>query len=57
MFESIEDVISEYNGEFNFLNYGNGLIIKKNIVAEILCSFVYHMNNYNKYNDQFNYFT
>lgn len=57
MFKSIEDVISKYNCEFNFLNYVNGLIIKKNIVAELSCSFDYHMNDYNKYNDQFNYFT
>lgn len=57
MFKSIDDVISKYNGEFNFLNYVNGLIIKNNIVAELSCSFDYHMNDYNKYNDQFNYFT
>lgn len=29
MIKSIEDVISQYNGEFNPLNYANGLVIKK----------------------------
>lgn len=57
MFKSIEDVISKYDGEFNLLNYANGLIIKKNIVAELSCSFDYDMNDYDKHNEQCHYFT
>lgn len=57
MIKSIEDVISQYNGEFNLLNYANGLVIKKNIVAQLSCAFDYDMNDFDKHNEQCHYFT
>lgn len=57
MIKSIEDVISQYNGEFNLLNYANGLVIKKNIVAQLSCAFDYDMNDFDKCNEQCHYFT
>lgn len=48
MIKSIEDVISQYNGEFNPLNYANGLVIKKNIVSQLSCAFDYDMNDFDK---------
>lgn len=57
MIKSIEDIISQYDGEFNLLNYANGLVIKKNIVAQLSCAFDYDMNDFDKGNEQFHYFT
>ncbi|MEB5477819.1 hypothetical protein [Acinetobacter pollinis] len=57
MIKSIEDVISQYNGEFNLFNYANGLVIKRNIVAQLSCAFDYDMNDFDKRNEQCHYFT
>lgn len=39
------------------MNYANGLVIKKNIVAQLSCAFDYGMNDFDKCNEQRHYFT
>lgn len=57
MINTIEEIISRCDGDFQFLNNFNDLTNVKRLIAKISCNFDYDMNGYDKLKMQQHYFT
>lgn len=57
MYKNIDGIVENYEARLAHLNYANGMVVQKHIIAQLMCDFDYDMNGYEKGRDQYHFFT